>query len=150
MIHYKYSNLAASYVLDLIHVSLSLWERVGERACVAAAPPTRLPIPYPKAKEEITLVLRFIRFQSLFSGGREMLRDFPYHVLNIIENLFIREPQYAEALRYHVRIAVLIVMPLLIWLMRRSIALNGRLRVVTIKVRDVIAKLMLSSEFEPE
>jgi hypothetical protein len=34
--------------------------------------------------------------------------------------------------------------------MHRSIALNDKLRFVTIKVRDVIAKLMLSSEFEPE
>jgi hypothetical protein len=42
------------------------------------------------------------------------------------------------------------MMPLLIWFVRGSIALNDQLRIATIKVRDVIAKLMLPSEFEPD
>jgi hypothetical protein len=41
-------------------------------------------------------------------------------------------------------------MPLLIWFMYGAIALNYELGLVTIEISDVVSKLMLSSELEPE
>jgi len=68
----------------------------------------------------------------------------------IIQNLLVSESQHAVALRNQIRVATLIVMPLIVWIARRTIPFNYKTSVVTIEVGDVVTKLMLPSEFEPE
>jgi hypothetical protein len=68
----------------------------------------------------------------------------------LIQNLPIAEPQYSQILRDHVRVTLLIVMPLLVGFVYRAIAFNNQLGIATIEVSDIVSKLMLSSEFESE
>jgi len=42
------------------------------------------------------------------------------------------------------------MLPLLIWIVSRAIALNYKTSFMTIEIRDVVPELMLSSELEPE
>jgi hypothetical protein len=53
-------------------------------------------------------------------------------------------------LRDHVSVAILIMMSLLIGFMRCAIAFNDQLRLATVEVSNVVAKLMLAPEFESE
>src|SRR5207247_270848 len=75
-------------------------------------------------------------------------RDLRQNFLGIIENLLICETQYAQTLTNQVCVAILIVMPLLVWTVHRPITLDYKTSFVTIEIRYVIAKLMLASEFE--
>jgi hypothetical protein len=47
----------------------------------------------------------------------EKTSDFIQDIFGVIQNLVVGEPQYAQSLRDHVRVAVLIVMPLFAWIM---------------------------------
>ena len=64
------------------------------------------------------------------------------------ENPVICEPQHVQALRDHIGVAILVVMPLFIWLMHWAITLNHQLRFMTVEICDVVSKLVLSSELE--
>ncbi|HMJ24865.1 MAG TPA: hypothetical protein VK475_03520 [Pyrinomonadaceae bacterium] len=53
-------------------------------------------------------------------------------------------------MRDQVGVALLVMMPLLVWFMCGTIALNHEVRLATEEVSDVITKLMLSSELETQ
>jgi hypothetical protein len=72
------------------------------------------------------------------------------HFPGFAQDPIIGKPQHTQSLRDHVSVAFLIVMPRLIWIVRRTIAFNYQLGFVTIEVSDVVTKLMLSPKFEPE
>ena len=76
--------------------------------------------------------------------------DFLQHSLGVIQNLFVCESSYPQTMSNHVCISILIVIPLLILIVHRAITLNHKLGLSTVEVRNVVTKLMLSSEFESE
>ena len=78
----------------------------------------------------------------------EICRDLFQDAARLIEYPFVWDSQNPNALLDHVCITIPIMVPLLISLVHSTIALNCQAGFATIKVRDVITELMLSSEFE--
>ena len=79
-----------------------------------------------------------------------MLRYLLQNGPSIIQDLIVRESQHADTLLDHIGVAVSVVMPLLVSFMHRAVTLNDQTRLATIEVSQIIAELMLSSEFESE
>jgi len=91
--------------------------------------PTLTPSPSPKLGEGNkkgfqNWVLQALSPDPSPSGRGEKTSDLIEHFLSVVENLLICEPQHAQAVRDHVSVAILVVMPLLVWLMHWSVALN--------------------------
>jgi len=114
---------------------------------------TLSPSPSPNGRGEIVHHVIRISLNALFpspspKGRREKGSNFFEHVFSVIGDSLIAEPQHPQSLRNHIGIAFLIVMPGLIWIVSRAIALDDQLRFVTVEVGDVVTKLMLPSELE--
>jgi hypothetical protein len=76
------------------------------------------------------------------------LRDINQNSVSFVQNLIVPESHYPNTLISHVPVSILIVMPGFIPVMRRTITLDHQLCLSAIEIRDIIAELMLSSEFE--
>ena len=65
-----------------------------------------------------------------------------------IEDLIVTEPQHAETLAKHVRIANLVVLPLPVRVVGRAITFHYQTRFAAVEVGDITTELMLAPEFE--
>ena len=79
-----------------------------------------------------------------------MLLYIEKHILRIIQNPFICNSENAKALIDHIRVTVLIVVPSFISTVDLTIALDNQSNLPTKEVSDIIAQLMLPSEFEAQ
>src|SRR5207245_9055452 len=70
------------------------------------------------------------------------------NILRIIEDLIVSESQHAETLAKHVRIANLVVLPLLVRVVGRAITFHYQTRFAAVEVGDITTELMLAPEFE--
>jgi hypothetical protein len=62
----------------------------------------------------------------------------------------ITESQHPHCLADHIGVAFLIVMPSFVFSVHAAVTFNHQLRLATIEVGHVIAKLVLAPEFESE
>ena len=72
------------------------------------------------------------------------------HILRIVQNPFICNPENAKTLIDHIGVTVLIVVPSFISIVYFSIAFDHQICFTTKEIRDVITDLMLPPEFEAE
>jgi hypothetical protein len=76
-----------------------------------------------------------------------MLLYLEQHVLRVIQNPFVGNPEDAKTQADHIRVTILIVMPGFISIVDSTVAFDRQICFTTEKICDVITDLMLPPEF---
>jgi len=72
------------------------------------------------------------------------------HVLRIIQNPLIGNSEDSKSLTDHIRVTLLIVVPVFISIVDFTIVFDHQIRLATKEICDVITELMLPPEFEAQ